>query len=189
MTTNNPTIPPSIDPENGPKRVGRPPSRFTREALREEPSVRETAVRAPEGERLQRRRTRTENPFDIQPNMVPEGMTYEWKRKYIFNKPDVQHMVAMQDNHWQPVPASRHPYMMPADQQSGCIERDGLVLMERPAYLTAEARQEDYDEARLAVQIKEQQLSNTPSGHLTRKHGSAGAKISHDYAPLVVPKE
>ena len=175
------------------KRAVRGPGRLTREALREEPVVREP-VRVPPGEqRLQRRRKRSESPYDLSPEIIADaksrGMSLEWKRESCFNQPDVQHQVGLQDNHWAPVPTSRYPWLMPADKQGGPVRRDGMLLMERPLYLTEEARAEDYNEARLAVHIKEQQMGKTPEGTLSRSHGSAGAKIKHDYEPIVLEKE
>ena len=143
--------------------------------------------------RLQRRRKSTENPFDLDDGILADakarGVTLEWKRYSCFNRPDTRHMVALRDNHWSPVPAKMYPDMMPPDQQGGNIEHDGMILMERPAYLTEEARQEDYANAREAVQIKEAQMGHTPDGTLTRNHPTAKPRISKSYAPLTVPKE
>lgn len=143
--------------------------------------------------RLQRRRKSTENPFDLDAAIMADaqarGVTLEWKRYSCFNKPDTRHMVALRDNHWTPVPAKQYPDMMPPDQQSGNIEHDGMVLMERPSYLTDEARQEDYANARDAVETKEAQMGQTPYGTMTRDHVTAKPRISKSYAPLTVPKD
>lgn len=83
--------------------------------------------------------------FDIPPGMVPPGMSYEWKRLTNLGMEDKTHQLAMRRNHWTPVPAGRHPEMYGEGQ--GPVIIDGLMLMERPAYLTEEARLEDAQNA------------------------------------------
>lgn len=162
-------------------------SRNPRLSLRDEP-IRAEQLRTvePTGEpRLQRNRKRHRNPLDIPKHLIPDGMTYEWKRKSVFGQPDVDHMVDLQDNHWRPVPASRHPHLMPENEQAGSIERRGLILMERPSYLTEEAREEDYMAARQEVLRQEGKMASAPPGTFTRQHGSAGVKTRHSYEATV----
>ena len=125
-----------------------------REASREEPLQRNS--------RLQRTRKRTEDKFYIDPSMIPPGVSYEWKRKSCYGAEDRDHMTNLMDNHWQAVPSDRHPGMV--------TEKDGQILMERPKYLTDEARQEDYDIAMGDVSRVSQGLLDTPQGTMTRNH-------------------
>jgi hypothetical protein len=74
--------------------------------------------------------------------------------------------------------------MMPTGH-TGAIEKEGMVLMERPQYLTDEARQEDYDYAMGEVQGVTAQMHHTPADTFTRDHPSVHriAKVRHSYGP------
>lgn len=115
-------------------------------------------------QRLTRKRKRTEDRTYIDPAIIPEGWSYEFKRASVFNKPDTNHLNNLMDNHWSPVPADRHANLV--------VEQDGLILMERPSYLTLEARQEDFDVAIGEVQRVTKGLLATPQGTMTRDHES-----------------
>lgn len=117
----------------------------------------------------ERKRKNDADPFYISDSIIPDGMTYEWKRKSTFGQEDVSHQMHMQENGWDPVDASRHPGYMPAGY-SGAIERSGMVLMERPVELTNEARDEDYRNARAVVLNNESQLQHAPTDTLPRDH-------------------
>ena len=102
---------------------------------------------------------------------LPHGMTYEWKRKTIYNLEDPGYQVLLANNGWYPVEASRHPEMMPIGAR-GSIEREGMVLMERPKEITDAVLARDKVTARDQVKIKEDQAGVAPSG--TKSKGSAG---------------
>jgi len=149
----------------------------------------------PEGQREQirtrgRQRSGTIDKFHIDANLIPEGMSYEWKRVSVMGAPDPSYDQHMAEQAWEPVDTSRHPQFMPVGHK-GPIIRDGLMLMERPAALTQEARAEDRQMAREQVQVKERQLSNTPDGTFTRDHASARAvtKVSKSYEPMAIPAD
>lgn len=114
--------------------------------------------------RLTRSRKRTEDRFHINRSVIPEGMSYEWKRMSAYGKPDIHHQNSLMDNHWSPVPADRHPNLV--------VEQDGQILMERPSYLSDEARQEDFDVATSEVQRVTKGLLATPDNTMTRNHES-----------------
>lgn len=157
-----------------------------------------TAARAearPEGQREQVRTKRRQRPgtidkFHIDAALIPDGMSYEWKRFEVMGQQDHSYMQAQAENAWEAVDSSRHPEFMPVGHK-GPIIRDGLMLMERPDYLTAEARAEDRQEAREQVRAKEEQLSATPKGTFTRDHVSARAvtKIGKSYEPMAIPAD
>lgn len=101
------------------------------------------ADQRPEPPRLTRH-SRSLDRFFIPPEIIPQGTSYEWKRMSVFGKEDTQHQVHLARNHWKPVPAGRHPELsggVAGDERPIVI--DGLILMERPKYLTDEARAED----------------------------------------------
>ena len=95
-----------------------------------------------------KRFSRSTNRFEVDPAVIPEGWSYEWKRFSVYGQEDRQHQVFVQRNHWKPVPAGRHPEISGESPDSTKpIIIDGLMLMERPAYLTQQAREEDLQNA------------------------------------------
>lgn len=130
--------------------------------------------------------------FFIDPDMVPEGWTYEWKRKLLLGQEDPSHMVALYRDGWEPVPLHRdlkHKAMMPSNWDGETIERKGMILMERPSELTQEAREANYMRARKQVRDKEAQLAGTPEGTMTRDHKDARPVIKKSYEAMPIPKE
>lgn len=100
-----------------------------------------------DGKVISRKRRSNTNPFYIDPSIIPDGWTYQWCNHTVYNAPETAHQVMLAENGWTPVPAERHPgYFMPADY-TGPIIRDGLMLMEQPDILTAEARAEEKQKA------------------------------------------
>ena len=148
-----------------------PPSEPRREsATPEEPAV-------ATGERMKRTRKRTEDKFYIPAAIIPPGWTYEWKAQTILGKSNLDHMNNLKDNHWKPVPADRHPRYL--------VEKDGQILMERPKYLTDEARREDLNLALEQVQSVRTGVASGPQGTAPRKGvnirtGYDDALVEHD---------
>jgi hypothetical protein len=105
--------------------------------------------------------------FKINKDDIPAGWSYEWKRKSVMGKEDPAHEVELARGGWEPVPASRHSGMMPKGKYE-TIERDGMILMERPKELTDEVHQNNLRRARLQVRHKEAQLTNGPDGTFER---------------------
>lgn len=128
-------------------------------------------ARAPE-ERLYRQRPEGGFDFSIAKDIIPQGWSYEWKRKSYLGKQDTRHMNSLRLNHWSDVPASRHPELASEDPH-GAIVVDGMVLMERPAYLTKEAREESLGNAYNQVRSVTDRMKETPQGTLSRSHESA----------------
>ena len=129
------------------------------------------------------------NEFYVDLSSVPDGWTYEWKRKSILGAEDTSHTISLARMGWEVVPASRHPEMMPAHFAGNTIERKGLILMERPTEIVEEVRRLQNQEARKQVRDKEAQLSGTPDGTLTRDHEQVRPKIKKGWESLPVAKE
>jgi hypothetical protein len=102
--------------------------------------------------------------YYIEPSIIPDGWTYEWKRFTVLGAQDPSYQVTLARGGWEPVPAARHPEMMPSGWQGQTIERKGLVLMERPAQITKIVRAKEKQKADEQVGIKEQQLYARPAG-------------------------
>ena len=69
---------------------------------------------------------------------IPSSMTYAWVRESTLNEPDPDNMTDRMIRGWQPVPASRHPEMVPPPLpgyeglEVSVIRRGGLILCECP---------------------------------------------------------
>lgn len=119
-----------------------------------------------------------DDKFFIPAHIIPDGWSYEYKRHTVYGAPDPSYEVSLAQKGWEPVPASRHPELMPPAYQGNTIIRDGLVLMERPAEITDERRRRDQMNARDQVRAKEEQLGAAPIGHFDRDNkGTPLAKI------------
>lgn len=128
---------------------------------------------AQRGEQRLTRHPRSEDRFRIDPSMIPDGQSYEWKRMTLMGKEDHQHQVHLARNHWTPVPAGRHPALsgvpgMDHADANKAIIVDGLILMERPAYLTEEAYEEDQRNALGQVGTQLQRLGQSEPGTFER---------------------
>jgi hypothetical protein len=127
--------------------------------------------------------------FYVEPGVIPDGWTYEWKTKTILGAEDPAHQVKLARDGWEAVPANRHPEMMPAGYKGVEITRKGMVLMERPAEITEEVRQIELRRARLQVRAKEEQLSAAPAGQFERSNkGNEMAKIKKGYEAMPIPE-
>lgn len=122
--------------------------------------------------------------FKVDMHEIPAGWTYEWKRKTIYGKEDPAYEVELMRGGWEPVPASRHPAMMPRGQYE-TIERDGMILMERPKELSDDVRAADLRRARLQVRSKESQLNASPDGTFERDR----PLVKKSYEQMPIPKE
>jgi len=127
--------------------------------------------------------------FYIDPDSVPDGWSYEWKRKTVFGAEDPAYSVAVARRGWEAVPADRHPEMMPRGMTAATIERKGMVLMERPKEITNEVRDNDKRAARRAIQAKEEQLRNAPQGQFERDHPQVRPRLNKSYEPMPVPDD
>lgn len=126
--------------------------------------------------------------FYIAPSDIPNGWSYEWKRKTIMGQEDPAYQVALARAGWDAVPAARHPSYMPDTGNYATIERKGMVLMERPAEISEEARSREDRKARSQVRQKEEQLTASKSGEFDRNNKGEGlTKIRKSYESLPVP--
>lgn len=127
--------------------------------------------------------------FHIPESAKPDGWSYEWKRKTVLNQEDPTYEIQLRQTGWEPVPASRHPDMMPLGSKSETIERRGMVLMERPAEITNHFKALDNKRARDLVRSQQQQLGNAPQGQFDRNHPQVKPKISKGYEAMPIPKD
>ena len=161
----------------------------SRPAMR--PAMREEDPRAAAARRAAEIRGQFENvdegADEFRTPNAPDGWTYEWKRRTLLGQEDPAYQVELARMGWEPVTTARHPEMMPMQGNHPVIERKGMVLMQRPAIISDEARSNELRKARNQVRVKEQQLNATPDGTLTRDHPSARPQIKKGYSPIEVP--
>jgi len=128
--------------------------------------------------------------FYVPAHEIPDGWTYEWKRKSVLGQEDAAHQIALARKGWEPVPASRHPSFMPDGGNFNTIERKGMILMERPAEVTEEARQIEMRRARMQVRQKEEQLNSAPSGQFERQNKENSlVKVKKSYEAVPIPEK
>lgn len=127
--------------------------------------------------------------FYIPPDFIPDGWTYEWKRYSTYNQIDSSHIRELERKGWAFVPSSRHPSLMAINDTGNIILRKGLALMERPTEIVEEARYIERKRAADQVRAKEQQLSGTPEGTMTRDHAKARPQIKKSYEAVPIPKD
>ena len=126
--------------------------------------------------------------FYIDPRIIPEGWSYEWKMNTVMGEPNPAYQVQLQRMGWDCVPAERHPEMMPTGDKHSTIGRKGMVLMERPADLTEEAKNIEVRKARRQMQSKQEQLGQAKPGEFERNNkDTALVKIKTGYGPVQIP--
>lgn len=183
---------PMTDETTGLKPIPSPEQakKVARQAMRDEDPRMRAAARAEEIRKHRSNQNMDEmDRFKIDAHLIPEGWTYEWKRRTLLGQEDPAYQVELARQGWEPVPASRLPMLMPQGWTGETIERDGMILMERPSELTEEARDVELRRARSQVRVKEQQLGAAPDGQFGRDHQNVRPSIRKGFEPMPVPKD
>jgi hypothetical protein len=127
--------------------------------------------------------------FYIDPRVIPDGWSYEWRTLTVLGKEDPSYAVNLARKGWEAVPRARHPEMMPENYPGNTIVRDGQMLMERPKEITDEAKAKDYRNAREQVRAKETQLGAAPVGQFERDNkGAPMAAVKKSYESIPIPE-
>ena len=88
------------------------------------------------------------DPFAIDPAIIPDNWTYEWKRYAVAGQVDHAYQAQLaRIGKWTPVMAESHDGVFLPPGSTGSIIIDGLILMERPTVLHREAQQDERDAA------------------------------------------
>lgn len=127
--------------------------------------------------------------FYVDPDVIPDGWTYQWKRHTVYGAEDPSYQVQLARSGWTPVPVTRHPEMMPHNTSDRVITRKGMLLMECPTEIVQDRVDAEKIRARNQVRAKEAQLAGTPDGTMTRDHREAQPKIKKSYEAMPIPKE
>jgi len=129
--------------------------------------------------------------FYIPPSIIPDGWTYEWKRRTVYGAEDPAYQVALARTGWEAVPTRRHPEMMPAGWKGETIERKGVILMERPKEITDSVEDMNRRRARNQVRAKEQQLAASPPGTMEKEFSDPRTKpnIRKSFEAMPIPAD
>ena len=166
------------------------PQDTLRGPMREDDSRARAAQRAAELRgHLQDEISDAEDKFFVDVDVIPDGWTYEWKRHTIYGEEDPSYQVALARAGWTAVPVNRHPNMMPHNTDHKVITRDGMILMECPTEIVEERRRNELVKARNQVRHKEEQLSGTPDGTMTRDHAQVKPNIKKSFEAMPVPEK
>ena len=131
----------------------------------------------------------TSDQFYVDPDSIPPGWTYEWKRAETVNKSDDAYEIELRRNGWEPVPSGRHPELMPPKGTGNTITRNGMILMERPREVTEAVRRIELNEARELQRLPHQLAGESPRGTFERRNkDSSLVKIKSSYEPIPVPE-
>ena len=122
---------------------------------------------------------------EFQAPKAPDGWEYEWKTLTVLNQENPGYQVQLQQRGFDPVPANRHPEMMPTNYQGETITRKGMILMERPKEINDEARRRASADARNQVRGMEEKLTGAPAGTLDRTQVS----VKKSYSPVEIPAD
>lgn len=127
--------------------------------------------------------------FYIDPRIIPDGWSYEWKTLAVLGKENPSYQVSLAHRGWEAVPRTRHPEMMPENYRTETIEREGMILMERPKEITDEVKALELRKARDQVRSKEQQLNGAPPGQFERSNKDASlVKINKSFETIPIPE-
>ena len=166
------------------------PSRAAlRPPVREEDSRARAAARSAELREHLGNLDQGTDKYAIDQSIIPDGWSYEWKTLTVYGAENPSYQVALRKTGWEPVPASRHPELMPTGYKGATIIVDGQQLMERPADITKEMRNIDAQRARRQVRAKEEQLVAAPQGQFERSNKDQPlVKIRKTFEPMSIPE-
>lgn len=127
---------------------------------------------------------------------VPPDVSLEWKRFSVSGQPleksdDPFYIEKLRLQGWEPVNPREHPdwVALPPGYNAAMVIKDGLILMERPKELTADARAETEKQSKQQVREAEQRLGMTPKDTLTRQHAGVEPKITKEMMRPVAIEE
>lgn len=130
-----------------------------------------------------------QDDFYVPLDEIPDGWTYEWKRHSTYGQEDPAYQIQLLRAGWEPVPAARHPWMMPHKTDSATILRKGMILMQCPTEIIDERRNAELRKARMQVKAKEAQIAGTPEGTMTRDDSRVRPNIKKSYEAMPIPEK
>lgn len=132
----------------------------------------------------------SEDKFKLPEGIEPDGWEYEWKTAQVLGREETMHQMHNSQTGWEPVPADRHPGLMP-NGYHGAVNRDGMVLMERPKIINDRVRRLEHERAVAQVQGRAEALQEAGAGKFEREakgHGSL-VNLRTEYGPpMAIPE-
>ena len=125
-------------------------------------------------------------PFEVNPDIVPDGMVYQWFRTEVFGQPDHKSITGAERNGWRAVPADRHPGVWMPDGYSGPIEAEGQRLMELPETEAYNRQRTLYLRALQQKRAGQEMLGRAPQGTGPRSHPGVRPTVSRTIESLPV---
>lgn len=132
-----------------------------------------------------------DDKYHVPAEAIPESWKYMWRRTSTYGKEDPQYQVRLAQTGWRPVPADRHPEMMPSTGGPyHTIDRDGMRLMEIPQQIYDLLAQKEQRKAIEQVRVKTAQINQAKPGTFERSNrGQPLAQVKHGYEPLQMPAD
>jgi hypothetical protein len=133
----------------------------TRAAEARQSTTRAMAERKPPAE--------VQSMFHIDRASVPKGMRYEWKTEFVLGQHAREQLTQNLRNGWSPVPADRHPELvpppLPGQTAETVIRTGGHILCERaePDCLAVERAIRSETDARTRAKERELGVSSDPA--------------------------
>lgn len=137
-------------------------ARTTRAPIRTEAATPEP-VREPIRAKTRTRKGVGVDQFNIPPELIPDGIDFQWNVDTVTGQPSVQERTRMEQQAWEAATITDFPFldgMFMRKGHLGEINVGGLVLMWRPLELTIEARAEEYQAARNARHVEERKITS-----------------------------
>lgn len=142
-------------------------------------------------QRAEQRLTLTDNTterFNVPAHRRVEGMDYQWVTQTIWGQPDTRQSVNASINHWTPVPMRAVPELVGPTAAAATPEQaiiiDGLMLCQRPMYLSEQRREQDRRAAARQVGEQMARLNQAPSGTLS-EGGKRNVNAARSYDRMV----
>jgi hypothetical protein len=129
------------------------------------PVLKKGEYRGRDGEILRRDNPRSANPFDFPESVKEKGWSYQWIRADVLGSSDFSEVSVMRRAGWREVkPSQLNGFFERECPGADCIERGGLVLMERPEQMTRDAQDEQLREAnrKYAAQVNKRADADSP---------------------------
>jgi hypothetical protein len=127
--------------------------------------------------------------FAVDPRLIPDGWDFQWKVLTVYGKENPSYQMQLIRMGWEAVPSSMVPGMLPLDDNSKTVIRDGMILMMRPKEITENLRKKQLMTSRDQVTQKEKELDVAPPGQFEREYkGESLNRIRRSVEPIPVPE-
>jgi hypothetical protein len=133
----------------------------------------------------------------IDPDLIPEGMSFQWVTDSVYGRPETQHRADFEKGGWTPVHGEdfdgQFDGMFLPKGTEGEIKNEGVVLMARPKELNIKAKMAECKKADEAVRSQSYALKEgrMPGITLDAEHPSAinSNRINKSVERLMIPEK